>query len=298
MRLLSARFGLCLGVFLLMFSGSIRAQGSESKAERELKTLVERQQTLLARAAKAEDQVEVEDLRPQLQTLVFDYEKYLRDYPREPAGYISYALLLGNPLLDERQRASALLLRANELNPNLPIVKNHPGTYLAEDGRVLDALNYFLAAVQLAPNEALYHFQVGQLLASARDDFLKSGEWTAEQLEKAMRHAFAEATRLAPDNLMYAYRAAESFYDLAEPRWDEALQAWKALEARVQSPVEKQTIRLHMANVLIAQGQRPEAEAILADITEPVLQSQREKLLQELAEAAAADAQRNAPPTS
>ena len=258
------------------------AQSTQSKAERELKVLVERQQTLLARSARAEVAEDVEDLRPQLQQLVFDYEGYLRDYPKVAAGYVSYALLLGNPLLDERKRAAALLLKANELNPDLAIVKNQLGKYLAEDGRPLDALNYFLAAVQLEPKEPLYHFQIGLLLNAGREDFLKSGEWTPAQIETAMRDAFRQATQLAPDNIVYAYRWAESYYDLEHPEWPEALEVWRELEARVSTPVERETMRLHQANVLIAQRKWEEARARLDTVQEPVLQNQKAKLTEQL----------------
>jgi tetratricopeptide (TPR) repeat protein len=266
------------------------AQTSESKAERDLKELVERQRTLLTRAAQAEVPEQVEDLRPQLQQLVFDYERYLRDFPNVAAGYVSYALLLGNPLLDERKRAAALLLKANSLNSDLPIVKNQLGKYLAEDGRPLEALNYFLAAVQLEPKEPLYHFQIGQLLSAARDDFLKSGEWTPEQIETAMREAFQRATQLAPGNIAYAYRWAETYYDLEHPEWSEALAVWRALEARVSTPVERQTMRLHQANVLVAQRQYVAARAVLDTVTEGVLLSQKMKLEERLAAETAAPA--------
>lgn len=260
----------------------LRAQTSETKAERDLKELVSRQRTLLARAAEAEHETEIEDLRPQLQRLVFDYERYLREYPNVAAGYVSYSLLLGNPLLDERKRAAALLLRANELNPDLPIVKNQLGKYLAEDGRPLEAINYFLAAVQLEPKEPLYHFQVGQLLSAARDDFLRSGEWTDEQIETAMRDAFERAVALAPDNVAFAYRHAESFYELKYPEWNEALRTWQALEGKVTTPVERQTIRLHRANILIKQGREAAAREVLASVTEPVLRTQKEELIAQL----------------
>lgn len=278
-------FWRALLLFAAVFGGAAfaLAQTSESKAERDLRELVERQRALLARAAEAEHQVDIEDLRPRLQALVFDYEAYLRDYPKVVEGYISYAMLLGNPLIDERVRASALLLKANEMDPNRALIKNQLGKYLAEDGRPLEALNYFLAAVQLEPQEPLYHYQIGQLLSAAREDFVKSGEWTPEQIEKAMRDALDRARTLAPDNVMYAYRYAESFYDLEEPQWEEALQTWRALEDRMRSPLEKQTIRLHIANVLVKMDQPEEARRVLESVEEPVLQSQKQKIEETLA---------------
>ena len=113
--------------------------------------------------------------------------------------------------------SAAILLKANQLDPNLPIVKNQLGNYLAEEGEPIEAANYFISAIRLAPNEPLYHYQLGTLLTEARDDFLKSGQWTRAQLDQTMQEAFRHAAELAPDNIAFAYRYAYSFYDLAEP---------------------------------------------------------------------------------
>ncbi|MCF3652403.1 tetratricopeptide repeat protein [Synoicihabitans lomoniglobus] len=260
-----------------------RAQSADEGARAELQALLVLQQELLGRAAAAEHQDDVDDLRPRMQTLVFDFEKFLRTYPKNTDGLVAYSMLLGNPLIDERERAKALLLKANSLNPELPIVQNQLGKYLAEEGKPLDALNYFLSAVQLRPDEPLYHFQVGQLLGAARDDFLRSGEWTVTQVDTAMQHALAEAVRLEPESLPYAYRYAESYYDLHETRWTEALEKWEELEARVESPAEKQLMRLHRANVLMFAGDLDAAEVLLEGAFEEVLLSQRGRLLTRLA---------------
>ena len=252
------------------------------KAQAELRALVERQRTLLAAVDRAPEQAAVEDLRPQFQRLVFDYEQFLKDHPDTAAGYVSYALLLGNPLLDERKRAAALLLQANQLDPNLPVVKNQLGNWLAEEGRPLEAVNYFLAAVQLAPEEPLYHYQLGTLLAEARDDFLKSGAWQRSALDAAMHEAFRQAMTLAPGRFAYAYRYGQSFYDLEKPDWDEALKFWRTLEEKVSAKLEQQTIRLHEGNVLLQQGKFIEARAVFATVDEPVLEKQKQKFVGQL----------------
>jgi len=247
-----------------------------------LKILVERQRDLLAKASAKTTQAEIEDMRSQFQELVFDYDDYLKKYPDVAAGYVSYALLLNQPVVDQRKLAAAMLLKANQLDPNLPLVKNQLGNYLAEEGRPLDALNYYLAAVKLAPDEPLYHYQIGSLLTEAREDFIKSGAWTRATIDQAMQDAFEKATALAPGNVGYAYRFGESFYDLERPEWSAALVFWKALEAKVTSPVEKETIRLHEANVLIHQQKFAEARAVLATVTDEKLQAQKQKLVAQL----------------
>ena len=147
-----------------------------------------------------------------------------------------------------------------------------------------DALNYFLAAIKLEPKEPLYHYQLGTLLTEAREDFLKGGEWTRAALDEAMRHAFQRAAELAPDRFEFAYRYAESFYDLATPDWEAALKLWAALEEKAPTPIERQTMRLHAANILVKMGRRDHARTLLETVDEPSLQKQKQKLVAQLAE--------------
>ncbi|MFA6285861.1 MAG: hypothetical protein WC661_00650 [Opitutaceae bacterium] len=255
-------------------------------AERALKAIYDRQQTLLTIAATKTSQSELEDLHAQFQKLTNDYEDYIGKYPNLSAGYVSYALFLAKPVIGERKRAAALMLKANQINPDLPVVKNQLGNYLAEEGKPIEALNYYLAAVKLAPKEPLYHYQIGVLVTEARDDFLKAGEWTRATLDKSMQDAFEQAMALSPGNIPYAYRYCESFYDLEIPEWEEALANWRALEEKVPGALAKQTIRLHEANILIKQGKSAEARALLLTVKEASLKAQKEKLAAELEGAA------------
>ena len=179
-----------------------------------------------------------------------------------------------------------MLLKANQLDPDIAIVKNQIGNLLAEDGKPLEAAPYFIAAIKLEPNEALYHYQLGTLLAEARDDFLKAnaGDWTRASLDNAMHNAFKRATELAPDRFEFAYRYAESFYDLETPDWPGALQAWSALEEKAPTSIERQTMRLHAANVCLKTGDVARARILLDTVDEPKLQGQKARLLPQLAE--------------
>jgi tetratricopeptide (TPR) repeat protein len=273
-----------LCVLLVVCAVVLRAEEKpvDARAGEELKKLVERQRVLLAEASKKTSQAEGEDLRGQFQALVFDYEAYLGKYPELAAGYVSYALLLNQPVLDERKRAAGLLLKANQLDPDLPLVKNQLGNYLAEEGKPLEALNYYLAAVKLAPKEPLYHYQIGTLLTEAREDFLKQEPWTRAKLDQSMQDAFEQAAVLAPGDVAYAYRYGESFYDLERPEWSAALEWWRALEAKVEAPVEKDTMRLHQANVLIHQKKFTEARLVLATVKTEALRGQKEKLVAQM----------------
>ena len=252
-------------------------------AERTLKQIVSRQRELLADAEKQGDKLDQEAFRSQVQSLTHDYERLLQDNPKFAVGYAAYGYLLGR-FENMRKQSVSMLLKANEFDGDIPMVKNQLGNYLAEDGKPIEAAPYFLSAIKLAPNEPLYHYQLGTLLREARDDFLKSGEWTRATLDNAMHHAFQRAAELAPERFEFAYRYAESFYDLEAPDWDAALKAWAALEEKAGTPIERQTMRLHAANVLLKQGKADHARALMETVDEPSLQPQKQKLVAQLAE--------------
>ena len=250
-----------------------------AKATARLKELVARQDALLAALGK--ENADEDNIRRDIQNLVFDYDAFLRVYPAFAPGYVTYGLLLGK--VGMRRESSVMLLKANQLDSEIPIVKNQLGNYLAEEGEPLEAVNYFLAAIRLAPDEPLYHYQLGTLLAEARDDFLKSGQWTRPELDRAMHNAFKRAAELAPGNFAFAYRYAQSFNDLAEPDWDEALKVWGALEDQCSPGLEKETIRLQAANILLKQQKYDHARLLLATVTAEPLKAQKQKLLDQLA---------------
>jgi len=273
-------WSLVLGLCSLV---AFAAGESETMAERTLKKIVEHQREILTGAAKQGDKLDEPNLRQQLQSVSHDYELLLRNNPNFAAGYAAYGYLLSKT--EMRKEATAMLLKADQLDPEIALVKNQLGNLLAEDGKPVPAASFFLAAIRLEPNEPLYHYQLGTLLAEARDEFLKTNtkEWTRESLDAAMHHAFQRAMELAPDRFEFAYRYAESFYDLEKPDWAGALKAWSALEEKAPSAIERQTMRLHAANVLIKMGKREHAQALLRTVDEPGLQGQKQKLVAQLA---------------
>ena len=269
---------------LLLVLVSIRtgaAAEAVNMAERSLKKIVERQREVFAEAAKQGDNLDEGSFKQQVQSITHDYELLLRNNPSFAAGYAAYGYLLSK--VDMRKEATSMLLKANQLDPDIPLVKNQLGNLLAEDGKPMQAAPYFIAAIKLEPNEPLYHYQLGTLLVEARDQFLKSGEWKREDLDNAMHHAFKRASELAPDRFEFAYRYAESFYDLAKPDWDGALKAWSALEDKAPTAIERQTMRLHAANICLKLGKRDHARALIETVDEPKLQGQKEKLVAQLA---------------
>lgn len=258
---------------------------AETLAERTLKDILARQRDILARADKEGDNLDLARLRGELQSVIHSYDVLIQKSPDFAPAYVTYGLLLGQ--VGMTREAVGILLKANKLDAEIPIVKNEIARFLAEDGKVVEALPWLTAAIDLAPQEPLYHYHLGRLLTEGRDEFIKTGQFTRPALDKAMLEAFARAAELAPTNFAYAYRSAEAYYDLEVPQWDTALTRWSALETRAQPGIEQQTIRLQAINVLIKMGRREHARAILITVTEEVLQGQKQTLLDSLAKAGA-----------
>ena len=266
------------GLGLLLAVGSATA---ETLSEKTLKDIVARQKNILAQAETDKDHLDEAWLRGELQTVINSYDVLIQKSPDFAAGYVSYGLLLAK--VGMTREAAGMLMRANQLDGEVPIVKNEMARLLAEDGKVAEALPWLMSAVDLEPKEPLYHYHLGKLLTEGRDELIATGQFNRGSLDKAMLEAFQHAAALAPGNMAYAYRAAEAYYDLAVPQWDDALAAWSALETKAQPGLEQQTIRLHAANVLIKMGRRDHAQALLIMVTEPALQKQKQTLLDELA---------------
>jgi tetratricopeptide (TPR) repeat protein len=267
----------------LLWAVSLQAQ-SETATERTLKGIVARQKILLAEAASMTDKSDEDSLKVQLTQLTHEYQLLLQTSPDFAEAYASYGYMLGK--LGQNSEAMKQLLKADHLNPNLAIVKNQLGNELAENGKPLEALNYYQAAEELEPQEALYHYQMGLLLFEARDEFVSKGGLTLDQLETQSHDEFGRAATLAPDEFAYAYRYAESFADLVHPDWEDALHAWAAVEAKAGSAIEKQTVQLQEANVRLKAGQPEAARALMAGVTEPKLAKLKEKLIAQLDQSA------------
>jgi tetratricopeptide (TPR) repeat protein len=276
----SLLFVLSVAFGLVSAASRIHAAESETMAERTLKRIVEHQKELFAAAAKQGDKAEQETFRVQFQSVAHEYELLLQNNPKFAAGYAAYGYMLGKVGMSDE--ATKILLKANELDPDIPLVKNQLGNALAEQGKPLQAAPYYIAAIKLAPEEPLYHYQLGTLLVEARDQFVRSGEWSRAALDKAMHEAFKRATDLAPDRFEFAYRYAESFYDLENPDWNEALKLWSALEEKAPTAVERQTMRLHAANICVKLGKLDHARALLGTVEEPALQIQKQKVLDQI----------------
>jgi tetratricopeptide (TPR) repeat protein len=256
---------------------------AETLAEKTLVEIVERQQDIFARAAKEGENLDEAWLRGELESVMKSYDVFIQKNPDYALGYGAYGMLLGK--VGMTKEAVIMLLKANKLDPALPEVKNQIAVHLAEDGRPVDALPWVTAAIDLDPKKALYHYQLGELLAAGRSDFVKTGQFTGEKLDQTMLDAFQHAAELEPKDFAPAYRHAKAYYELETPRWTEALAVWEKLEDQAQTDTQRQLVRMQRANVLLKLGRPAEARPLLLTVTSLQLAAEKQTLLDELAKA-------------
>lgn len=283
LRRVTLRLFALLAVFAFVAAPRLAA---ETLAEKSLKEIVERQKELFARAEKEGDQLDEARFAAEAKALASSYDVFIQKNPEFAAGYAAYGQFLGK--IDMAKAAVAMLLKANKLDQNIPLVKNQLAKHLAEDGKPLEALPYLTAAIDLAPNEPLYHYHLALLLQAGREDFLHEGTWTRASLDRAMLNAFERAAELTPSDPAYAYAHAKAYYEIDPPRWEEALALWEKLGARATTERLRQLVKLQRANVLLKLTRRDEAEALIAQVTELDLVSEKQKILDALAAAKAA----------
>ena len=264
----------------MLAGGLLPMLRADTLAEKTLRDIVQRQKDVFSKADAEGENLDEARFRAEAQSIASSYDILIQKTPDFAPAYVAYGVFLGR--IGMVKEAVGILLKANQLEANIPIVKNQLAKHLAEDGKPLDALPWIMSAIDLEPKESLYHFQLGTLLREGRDEFIRSGDFTRPALDRAMLQAFQRASELDAGNIPYAYRHAEAYYDLEEPKWDEALSAWQQLGLRVSPGLERQTTLLHEAKVLVEKGDLAGARALLDGVTKMPLAAQKNALLEQI----------------
>ena len=244
-----------------------------------LKEIVQKQEALFEKYGSGNKE-ELEQLELRIQQIIAEYDALIAESPHELMPYIFYGKLLRK--IGHADRAHVMFVRANYIDPNIAVVKQQLANYLAEEGKFQESLGFYLQAIELASEIALYHYQLGDLLHTYHEDFISEGGFDRITLDEQMISAFNEAVRLEPDNIEFRMRQAETFYDIETPNWEQALYLWTQLEKDSRPGIERSAIRLHRANVLAEMGRFQEARAIVDSVNDPLLDYSKQKVLKKL----------------
>lgn len=254
---------------------------SSSFLQRRLLELVQKEKELDELASKSNTQAS--QVQPMFQQLARDYRSLISDNPDKLEPRLLYGKLLSRYGDSEGAREQFLL--AAKIDPEVAVIHQELGNYYAEEGDYTRALAYYLNAVHYGPDEAVFHFGLGQLLASYRYQFLQDQIFDQETLDQQMIEAFSQASSLQPDNLTFQFRLGEAFYDVDSPDWEQALLHWNQLQERDDlSPIQVDAVRLHRARCLLNLQRHGEARQIAQQVSTPALQQTKQALLDNISE--------------
>ena len=269
-----------LATITLTFQGSLLLAQSSDFASVRLLDIAEREAKIYQKIADDPEFYSADDLDRRINELVQSYRAYLADQPDDASAYILYGKLLRR--VEQYDQAFMAFLKADELDPELAVVKQQIGTHLAEQGKGKAALTFYLRAVELEPETAVYHFALGQLLQDFREEFLEDELFTLDALEREMLKAFRKAAELDGGNFDFQMRVGEAYYDLSSPDWKAALLHWNKLRKRAATGLQVEILDLHRARVLGKLGRVEEAVALTERVLNPALQKSRQQVLEEI----------------
>lgn len=266
---------------LILAGSALHGEATDLASERLLGIALKEEQ-IYKRIAEDPDFYTGADLDRRINELVQSYRSYLTDHPNDVDALVLYGKLLRRVEMNEQ--AFRAFLKADQLDPTMAVVKQQLGTHLAEEGKGKAALTFYLQAVELEPETAMYHYAVGQLLNEFRDEFLEDNMFTADTLDREMLQGFRTAAKLEPDNFDLHMRLGEAYYDLNIADWQTALGHWEKLLEAQEQPMRRDIVSLHKARVLGKLGRAAEARETLDTVEHPALQFSRQQVLDELAQ--------------
>ena len=280
MFLFSSLRPLLASTLFLLLAGSISAQTSLS-AQR-LADIALEEEKIYKKIAEDPEFYSADDLERHIGNLIGAYNAYLLDHPNNVNALILYGKLLRR--VERYDEAFSAFLKADEVDPEIAVVKQQIGTHLAEGGNGKAALPFYLLAVELEPETAAYHFSLGTLLHEFRSVFIEEEIFTRDALEREMLKAFKQAASLEPEAFNLQMRLGEAYYDLTSPDWKSALLHWNELRKRFEAPLQAEILDLHRARVMGKLGRYEEAIALTETILNPSLQQSKAQVLEEIAQ--------------
>jgi len=278
---LALRFLACTCMLSLVSDLSAQPKQSDLDTER-LLDISKREQKIYQRLAADPEFYTADDLERHINELIQSYSTYLTENPDDVSALILYGKLLRR--VNKNDEAFSAFLQADKLDSKIAVVKQQIGNHMAETGKGKAALTFYLNAIQLDPKVPTYHFALGELLYTFRNQFLEEAIFTRDALDREMLKAFQTSVRLEPDNFDAQMRLGEAYYDLVSPDWKAALVHWNKLrkDCPNDDTLRRQILDLHKTRVLGKLGRIGEAKELAATIVQPSLQQSKQQVLSEL----------------
>ncbi len=249
---------------------------SMSLAHKELFEIISEQNHLLENyKGEITDKLQLAQMNTKYKKLVSRWQNYISQYPNDKDAIIIYGKFLR--AVGEFSLAYSAFLEVDKLDPNIAVVKQQLATFQGDYGMHKEAFENLNKAIELDAEVAIYYYQLAELLCVYYKDF--ENIYKNQELNELIESNFKKAIELDPKNSHLYWRYAQSFYEQSDANWENALQAWNAVEAFVFINIDKNNVLVNKARVLIELYRDDEAMQILEKIDTPSLQKNKNRLI-------------------
>ena len=245
-------------------------------AEQKLLRIINAQKELFSEKTRNDDSGE--HLTRKAQDLVAMYEAYISENSNDTHALLLYGKFLRK--VGQNEHALTYFLKADTINPKLAVVKQQIANYLVEKQRPVDALPFFIAAIEIDPSVPEYHFHLGNFLHIFKDKIIGAELLSKDSLEKFSNNCFEKAAQAKPDSFDYRLRYAQSFFDCKKMDPKKALKVWESIEEDFGnlSKIEREYLNLCKARLLWELNEGKKAKSLIKDISANSLQGAKAEL--------------------
>ncbi|HUI06772.1 MAG TPA: hypothetical protein VL486_07175 [Verrucomicrobiae bacterium] len=283
MRRAFLRFAWLLPAILL----AGRAFGDEDprEAERRFRFLLARGEELQAQSAdlgpgaSGAEEARMAALRRRLEN---DYRHFLSDHPQHSRAMVAF----GSLLYDQGREAEGIgwWERAIKVDPREAYAYNNIANHDGHNGRAAEALKLYDKAIALEPAEPVFRFNWATTCVVFRNEAHAVYGWTTGEIYRHCLEQFRKARDLAPQDFELATAYAQTFYQMPQPDWQEAYQAWKSCLDQPLTDEQRQFVYANLARTGLNSGRYDEAEQWTAKLTNDGKGSIRRALERRIAE--------------
>jgi Flp pilus assembly protein TadD len=222
------------------------------------------------------------------------YADFVKRHPDHARGRVAYGSFL-NDLQDE-EGARTQWEKALDLNPKDPAAYNNLANLYTHTGPVKKAFEYYAKAIELKPQESLYHYNLGTTVYLFRKDAMAYFNLTEQQVYSKALELFSQALKLDPQNFPLASDVAQTYYGIKPLRLEEALRAWTNALAIAHDEIEREGVYVHFARLKLQADRFAEVRAHLNAVTNDMYDVLKKRLVRNLEEAERKAKGTNAPP--
>ena len=211
-------------------------------------------------------------IKAQIRPVREAYESFILKNPEHARSRLTYASFLTD--IGEEHLALPHLIKATEVDPNLPAAWNNLANYYGHHGELKKAFSHYEKAIEINPNESVYYHNFGTTVFLFRKDVKEHYSITESQVFDKALGLYKKAQQLSPKDFDLAEDIAQTYYGIRTTdrpakmaRPQEALKAWTLASTLAPSEFEKQGVFIHLARVHIELKDFEEANNTLAKVT-------------------------------